>query len=802
MNPVRHGPREPVRLLAIIAIAGLALALGGCGGGVTPSRVARVVIRPGALLLTAEGETATLTAEVLDSSGASVDTEVAWASSDPTLVAVDATGQVTITGPLGSALVTATADGISSFPTTVIVAQPVSDAVLLHDDQVVTPPAAVSGSADPARLLVVVSGPDDLEPGDVVIGAEELGIGGVVESVTPTPSGYEVVYEPRPPQALFDELLIDVNVDLGSAPVVPVDELEGRVAVVPAPGGVSVATTRSDAPIDLKLCDGEKTFASFSGFSSTFENGLVYHVHFSDGVGDPVPTQLYVDGKLTQKISGGLSVKAGFSGTLTCKWDLFEVPVPVAGVLSLLARPVVPVGVGGSITGSITVAGVTLNVESTEGLELDAGFTYDPNAGLDLHHVVKPFHEGPKLALDVVTPAGFRIGLSGFFGLMSGVNVEFGGIEDVSILQAQAGFQQSFDLASPEAQADSDAYASAYDLSAVASVGIGTDLSKLLSWLDVEVSAQPVQVQYSKPINKSPTGKFTASTTSASPGEQVHLHVKLDAENLTYLTHYNVSKIEIYRAFGSEDPTLFRTIELSQSNQSDFDTVWDTTGEEGGEYRFYAFVVDDLLAKVAEIPLEVDANSEVIVQLGGACVAELTAHFMPASSCTGTTTWDYERSHEANGIAMETHVTASGLEWKQNGDDPSRFDLVAATVTWTDDIEYDLPCSITSSGTNVTVTNTDSDAGSFVAGIIMIQPDGTYFGSGYVYLIDAADDGCFGGTRDENVPLFVTGDQYPTLLPDSSGGSYLTGSATATDQINGLLETTWSFHFPDLPPPH
>ena len=47
MNPARHGPREPFRSFAFLLVAGLALALGGCGGGVAPSRGARVVIRPG-----------------------------------------------------------------------------------------------------------------------------------------------------------------------------------------------------------------------------------------------------------------------------------------------------------------------------------------------------------------------------------------------------------------------------------------------------------------------------------------------------------------------------------------------------------------------------------------------------------------------------------------------------------------------------------------------------------------------------------------------------------------------------------
>ncbi len=802
MNPPRHGPREPFRSLVLLSLAGLAIALGGCGGGVAPSRVASVVIRPGALLLTAVGETAELTAEVLDGAGDPVDLEVAWSSSDPSLVAVDADGELTVTGPLGSALVTATAGGVTSFPTTVVVAEPVSGAVLVHDDQVVAPPADVSGTSDPIRQRVVLSGPDDLEPGDVIVGAEEVGIGGAVESVTPAPDGYEVVYAPLPPQDLFAKLLVDLDMDLAAAPVVPVEDLAAAVRVRPAGHGVSEAAATTAAPVDLKIeCEGASTLATVSGLNTTFENGLHYHVHVSEGIADPVPTEFYVDGKLTQKITGGLSVKAGFTGTYTCTAKLFKVDIPIGGALSLVASPSVPIGVALSAQGSLTLAGITLDMEETDGLDIDAGFEYDEVTGVKLHDEFKPIHEGPKLVLDVVTPAGFRVGLQGFFGLASGIDLKVIGLDPISIVQAQAGIQQSFDLAGPEAQAASSAYASAYDLSLVANVGIGTDLMELVEWLKLKAAnVQPAQIQSTLPVSKSPRGKLTASTTAPSPGEEVHLHVKLDADTLTYLGHYNVSKVEIYRARGTEEPGVFRVIEVTGSSQADFDTVWDTAGEAPGDYRFYAFVVDDLLSKVVEVPLEVDGNSEVVVHLGGACTDELSAPLAPASSCTGTTTWDYERSNEANGIAVETHVTASGLEWEQNADDPSRFDLVAATVTWTDDAEYIAPCSITSSGTDVTVTNTDAEAGSYVTGVILLLPDGTYYGSGYVYLVDAADDGCFGGTSDETVPLFVTGDQHPTLIPDGSGGSFLTGFSSGTDEVNGYLETSWSFHFPDLPP--
>lgn len=254
---------------------------------------------------------------------------------------------------------------------------------------------------------------------------------------------------------------------------------------------------------------------------------------------------------------------------------------------------------------------------------------------------------------------------------------------------------------------------------------------------------------------------------------------------------------------GRSSHRVVRTIELSQSNQSDFDTVWDTKGEEGGDYHFFAFVVDDLLAQVAEVPLEVDGNSEVVVQLGGACVAEPRASMSPASACSGTTTEDYVQGPEGNGIAIDRHTAGSGLVWEQDSEDPSMFHLAEATVTWTEEIEYESSqsCWITSSGTNVRVANTDPEAGAYVSGVIILYDDGTYFGTGYAYLPDVADDGCFGGGRaDVTVPLFTTG-STPTLQSDGNGGSYLVGSSDFTTPVGGAGTDTWSFHFPDVPPP-
>lgn len=827
---VTNGVRRLRGVALVVAALLVVLGLGGCGTGAPPSKtVAKVVITPGALLFTGAGATGTLTAQALDANGAPIDATIRWASSDATVVEVDDDGTVTTNTELGSALVTASADGVDSFPTSIVVAQPVAGTVLLSDDEVAEPPTPVDGTSDPIRQRVVLTGVNGIEPGTVILGSQAISIGGRIEQVTPTTDGLSVVYAPMPPQDLFQRLSIDQDFDLAPAPIEPAAWLADHARITsPSRGTSSLHVLDALGTQSLgEICKFESMLVSVSSLTTTFENHLHFHLHLQDGVADPDPTQVYVDGKISQKTTSGLTVQAGFNDTVTCNPVLFRVPIPIGGVSALVARPEIPIGVALSVSGSITGAGVSVNVETNASLDLKAGFTNDAVDGFTLLHDVTPTSEAPSAKVDLITPSHLRVGASAFVGLASGVDLKVAGLDDISLVQAQLGPKQSLDLASGEAQADSNVYASSYDLAVTGTVGMGADLSKFLSWLKIHTSVQPWQVQVVFPLAHSPSGTFTVSQTDAVPGDKVHLRVALDSKNLSYLGHYNVSKVEIYRAKGSEEPSLYRTIEPNSSNQSVFEMDWDTTGLQGDDYRFYAFVIDDLLAKAAEVPLEVTEDSKQVVHLAGSCTAAragtpavaptasgsrgygtqaVKAQTSPLlSACTGGTTWDYSQPSEANGVAWEVHTTGSDLIFRQDSGNPKLFNLTGATVSWTDEAVYGpgspSSCTIESSGSGLRVTNTDPNAGAYVSGIIMLLDDGTYTGTGYVYVPDGASDGCHGGTVAESVPLFTTGTPSPTPQSDGHGGSLFVGSSTGTNDVNGVTTTTWSFDFPDLPPP-
>ncbi len=128
---VGGGPGRPSAGFAISAIAGIAVLALSCGdGAVEPAPppapvVTTVTVSPTSATLTALEETTRFTAEVRDQNGqVMAGTAVAWASSDASVAAMDASGQVTSAGN-GTATITATAGSVSG-TAEVTVAQVVS----------------------------------------------------------------------------------------------------------------------------------------------------------------------------------------------------------------------------------------------------------------------------------------------------------------------------------------------------------------------------------------------------------------------------------------------------------------------------------------------------------------------------------------------------------------------------------------------------------------------------------------------------------------------------------------------------
>ena len=134
MRRRRHSRRRQGQLSAPFVVSAraafaTAMLVLSCGDGAVeppPAPMATTVtISPGSVALTALGETARLTADVRDQNGqAMAGAAVGWATSDASIVAVDASGLATAAAN-GSAMITATA-GAASDTAMVTVAQVVS----------------------------------------------------------------------------------------------------------------------------------------------------------------------------------------------------------------------------------------------------------------------------------------------------------------------------------------------------------------------------------------------------------------------------------------------------------------------------------------------------------------------------------------------------------------------------------------------------------------------------------------------------------------------------------------------------
>ena len=152
----RRGPGAGFAIPAM-AVVGIAVLVLSCGDGAVepspppPAPVATTVtVNPASAALTALGETARFTGEVRDQNGqVMTGAAVAWASSDASIAAVDASGQVTAAAN-GSATITATA-GSASGTAMVTVAQEISTVA-------VTPAADTLGLVgDTVRLTAVAT---------------------------------------------------------------------------------------------------------------------------------------------------------------------------------------------------------------------------------------------------------------------------------------------------------------------------------------------------------------------------------------------------------------------------------------------------------------------------------------------------------------------------------------------------------------------------------------------------------------------------------------------------------------------
>jgi len=655
---------------------------------VTSAPTNRVVIDKASVLLPGSGQTAQLTAQLLDPQGVPTPGAITWTSSAPDKVSVDAAGQLTAQA-IGSAQIFAEAAGVRSTPTLVFVAQPQSGALLVTDAQVVSvgPPLGVPAGESPGvgtEYEVTLTGVSTPAPGTVVLAAETAPVAGKVITTRQDPAGTVVRLAVAPLYQLFTAYDIALSIDLAAFPVeaIPEGSLQQRQGAVwkagPQGRPSRLQAIRADLePFKAFDCDASlKPHLTDALVNLTLENKLTLILDDRPGY-----SKHALEGSAALVGNAGLKLKAEFEASGSCN-ALATINLPIFGWASLVVMPAVRVGLGAEVKGKVTLVQGELGVEGKVGVSpvvgWECGGATPTCRGLD---DITPLDEF-KTKSAIPDEHGMEAEVSAQFYLIARLDAAFGlGLLNAEILEAKAGPEQSFNLAFEEDQVARTDYASAYDLKLKVGVEPGSALKKAIEKvIDDDGVGVKFKAEFSTDISESPKGGLTASKPLVRPNEAVNFVVELTPNTINYwILGYNVTGVELYRKREDEaEFTQWKSMSLISSNQTTYQYQWIPVEADAGKYQFAALVNTQLVTPLLEVgpnsiqAVEVScfsASAAALVASGATPVC--TDSWIGTSSVTLKTpgspqdnigtqsniTWTYDPTTSGNGVI---NYTASG----------------------------------------------------------------------------------------------------------------------------------------------
>ena len=664
-------------------------------GGVTSNAVtltvsvssgptSRIVIDKASVLLPGSGQSAQLTAQILDPQGVPTGGAVTWTSSAPDKVEVDATGKV-VAKAIGSAQIFAEGAGLRSTPTLITVAEPAGGALLVTDAQVVSvgPPLSVPPGESPGvgtEYEVTLTGVSAPAPGTVVLAAETAPVAGKVVTTRQDPAGTVVRLALVPLYQLFSNYDIAFSIDLAAFPLeaVPEGSSQLRRGALWKAGRPNRPAVRADLePFKAFDCDASlKPHLTEALVNLTLENKLTLVIDDRPGY-----SKHSLEGSAALVGNAGLKLKAEFEASGSCN-ALASINLPVFGWASLVVMPAVRVGLGAGVKGKVTLVQGELGVEGKVGVKpivgWECGGATPPCRALD---TFEPFDEF-KTKSAIPDEHGMEAEVSAQFYLIARLDAAFGlGLLNAEILQAKAGPEQSFKLAFEEDQIARTDYASTYDLKLKTVVEPGSALKKAIEKvIDDDGVEVKFKAEFSKPISESPKGGLTASKPLVRPKEAVNFVVELTPNTIDYwILGYNVTGVELYRKREDEaEFTPWKSMALISSNNTTYQYQWIPEEADAGKYQFAALVNTQLVTPLLEVgpnsiqAVEVQcfsANAAALVASGAAPVCAdswigtssvtLKTPGSPQDNITNHSniTWTYDPSTSAPGII---NYTASG----------------------------------------------------------------------------------------------------------------------------------------------
>jgi hypothetical protein len=584
-------------------------ALAGCGGGgegatgtEAPAQAASVEASPKAALLTQTGEERGLAAVVRDAQGQAIaEAQLAWVSSDPAVVAVDATGRVRALANVGSAWVVASSGSVSAAPVLVTIAQPLPGTRLLEDRQFVSGPLAVDPNAEPAPgtlYEVVLRDIAGLVPGTLLASSESAPVAGRVESVADAGDGHLRVHlAVVAPSQLFADWSFNHSVALAQTALEVPPELAALYTVerngdtfdfTPRPGAfgsgrerpLAVQGTRALGPFG---CVSEATQAVLP---MTLSAPPLFSVTVTgDATFSSTPlagARLRLNSQPVVKVSAELDVVSAFEAKLECRVVVLHAPVKVPGWAALFFGGQVTLGAGFEVGGKVTLVaaklGGTAELKPTISAELrcaagNCELSGNVRAG---PLVAKPVLQAPSIGQTQFEPSA---ALFAFIDLSAGGPIGALQFEAVKV-KAGVGLGASLTLESLQiGNRHVEDGRSKYELKFAGDVGPGIRLGGLLGHLGL-TAVVPLKLTFEESLGTSPTGAVTADRGLFQVNVPGTVTVTLDAASTKFPAgsdFYNVERIVLLRRIDAASVEVLASADATEG-QTTFTLSFTHTG--------------------------------------------------------------------------------------------------------------------------------------------------------------------------------------------------------------------------------
>ncbi|WP_372658302.1 hypothetical protein [Hydrogenophaga sp.] len=644
-------PTQLLRLLVMASVLALAACGGGSGGGDDSAKAsvpARIEITPSAVLLTAPGQSKTLSARVFDADDQLIEASVQWASSRPEQMAVDANGVLRATGAGGSSQITARIGALQSPPLLAVHTALPAGAVLLTDANIVGQP--VESTPDAAASLgntytVQLTGMAAPALGDLLINTEGKVVAGRVTAVDSIGGDHRVTLALVPAREMFPNLEIREVFDLNQAEVV-IPEALLAMYTVQKNGNTYTFTAKPDAQVQGRALPRSDTRLRAQATAGVeFKRGPFTCKPAFDGAagaGSEIlalagPTPLFaftlnnsldvlftkahglerfvLGAKPNFSVQAGLTVLVAVEGKVTCEVELLVIKIPVGGPVALVIGGQLPVGVGMELAGKLTVVNMGISAKASAKTTVNLGLSCPQGAEcavvsevgpLDLNF--EPTVDGPSLNDLRLEPS-----LSTYAFVKAAIGNPFLKSLRFDAFRIKAGAALKGSFAPQFVQMGDAAYKSDYKLLAEIKAGVDTDFLDLAAFLGLNAVAETL-AEINTEIGSSPAGTVTADRPTFVAGDTVNFQVKLDPSKVGFLPligPYNVKRILLVR---NGDLVTAREVArvLAAPGQTDFDIAFTATNA-GRADEFFAFV-DTVL------PLDLVSLELGQVQSTGDCV--------------------------------------------------------------------------------------------------------------------------------------------------------------------------------------